>query len=167
MRRRDQRRKERTKRDSRERSQGSATHGIHVEIRSELNRICSVPADSANAATMRELYVRARVFPTCISTYLLPDTRCIFSPLLARGLIPRLIAHAEQTIFFFYYSSRIRIVCFVSIKFPARAPPPGRPPSGQKIRRNRNREDPNRIERSNIPKISTDALETLAWTENL
>lgn len=44
------------------RSRGSVTHGIHVEIRSELNRICSVPADSANAPTIRELYARLCVY---------------------------------------------------------------------------------------------------------
>lgn len=72
---------------------------------------------------MRELYVRARVFPTSISTYLSPALGVtFFFPLLARGLIPRLIAHAEQTIFFFYYFVRVRIVRFVSIKFPALVP---------------------------------------------
>lgn len=63
----------------RERSRGSATHGIHSKIRSELNWICSVPADSANVATMRELYVRA-----CVSNrrtrLTLPATWYIFSP---------------------------------------------------------------------------------------
>lgn len=81
---------------------------------------------------MRELYVRAcsqRAFPP---TY--PRYSVYFFPLLIRGLIPRLIAHAEQTIFFFYYFTRVPIVCFVSIKFPALAV--DRPSRGQKIRRN-------------------------------
>lgn len=76
-----------------------------------------------------ENFTWARVFPTSISTYLSPVLGVLFSPLLIRGLIPRLIAHAEQTIFFFYYFTRVPIVCFVSIKFPALA-------VDQKIRRN-------------------------------
>lgn len=114
-----------------ERSRGSVTHGIHAEIRSELNRICSVPVDSANAATMRELYLRLCVCICVLPTNILPPPparpprRHIFF-LLARGLIPRLIARAEQTIFFFYYFVRVRIVCFVSIKSPAHVLPVGR-----------------------------------------
>lgn len=148
-------------RDSRERSQGSATHGIHGEIRSELNRICSVPADSANVATMRELYVRA-----CVSNehFHLPFSgarRCTFFPHLAPGLIPRLIAHAEQTIFFFYYFVRVRIVCFVSIKSPALAAV-GRASYGDRnIPKKLNRENPNRT--PSAPKFNIRKnLETLS-----
>jgi len=86
-------------RDCRERSQGSAAHGIHVEIRSELNRICSVPADSANVATMRELYMRA-----CVSNehfhLPFPGTRCtFFSPSCPRTNSAFNCAHRANDIF--------------------------------------------------------------------
>jgi len=55
-----------------------------------------------------------RVFPPTF-----PRHSVYFFPLFARGLIPRLIAHAEQTVFFFYYFIHVRIVCFVSMKLPS------------------------------------------------
>lgn len=67
-----------------------------------------------------ENFTCARVFPTSISTsppLSLSPTPSIYFFLLTRQLIPRLIAHAEQTIFFFYYFVRVRVVRFVSIKF--------------------------------------------------
>jgi len=60
-----------------------------------------------------ENFTCARVFPTSISTYLFPALGALFFPRPARGLIPRLIAHAEQTIFFFYYFVLVRIVCLL------------------------------------------------------
>lgn len=114
---------------------------------------------------MRELYVRA-----CVSNehfhLPLPGTRCTFFPLLARGLIPRLIAHAEQTIFFFYYSISASVsVCFVSIKFPARV---GRPWwCGQKIRRNWTMKNQMLRISEKIRRSSYLALEMLTWTKNL
>lgn len=82
-----------------------------------------------------------------------PRHSVYFFPLLARGLIPRLIAHAEQTIFFFYYFVRVRMFRFNKIARPRHRSTIVRPKHSKKL----NREDPNRIESEiQYPKKSRD-----------
>jgi len=98
---------------------------VGAGLKSEASLTGFAPADSASVATMRELYsaracsqralpLRRPVAGVHVYVYVYIY---IFFLFFAGGLIPRLIARAEQTIFFFYYFVRVRVVCFVSIKF--------------------------------------------------